>query len=96
MASYALLLALFWGLSCALVLQFTPVGRFLARRRAWLAVVIGVGGDLLLLLIFLPVDVWIMAVGVVAASSIGLVIRSLHNEWIEEQETIAAYRRETR
>lgn len=94
MASYALLLALFWGLSCALVLQFTPVGRFLARRRAWLAVVIGVGGDLLLMLFFLPLLTWIVVVGVVAVSSIGMVARSLYNEWAEEQEAIAAYRRE--
>jgi hypothetical protein len=76
----AVVLGAFWGVLWALCLC-TPLGRFLAQRHTWLVVVIGVGVDLLILLIVLPLETWLPVVCVVAASSIGIIIRSLWNEW---------------
>lgn len=41
-----LVLAVIWGGIWAVTLQYVPLGRFLAARRTWLTVVVGVGGDL--------------------------------------------------
>jgi hypothetical protein len=87
-------LALFWGVSFAIFLQFTPAGRFLVRRRTWLAVVIGVGVDLVLMVTLLPLETWLMVVGVVGASSVGVILRSLFNEWMDEREALTASRPE--
>jgi ABC-type Na+ efflux pump permease subunit len=81
-----LILALIWGAVWAALLQFTRWGRFMALKRAWLAVVIGVGVDLLLLSIFLPLTVWVLVFGIFGASSVGIIIRSLANEWRDLQE----------
>jgi len=88
----ALILALAWGVVWALALQYTRLGRFLARRRTWLTVVVGVGVDLLIALLLLELGDWLLLVALVIASSIGVIWRSLHNEGQEEQELIDAYK----
>lgn len=80
----ALFLACFWGLAWAAILQFTSWGRWLALRRTWVSVVIGVGVDLLILGFVLSLADWLQLVAVIGLSSIGLVVRSLYNEHREE------------
>jgi hypothetical protein len=71
-----ILAALFWGIIWASFLQFTRQGEFLAERRTWITVVIGVGVDLL---IAYPGD-WYVITLVIIVSSIGIIFRSLWNE----------------
>jgi hypothetical protein len=85
-----LILALIWGGIFAVLLQFTGWGRFLAARRAWLAVVIGFGVDLLILLVLLDLTVWLSVCAVIVASSLGMIVRSLANEWRDHQELVEA------
>lgn len=80
----AVLLAAIWGAVWALFLQLHPWGRWLAVRRTWLSVVVGVGVDLLILLLVLDWDSWAAVGAVTAASSIGLIVRSLVNERHED------------
>jgi Na+/melibiose symporter-like transporter len=87
--------ALIWGGVWAWCLQFTRWGQFLARRRTWFTVVVGIGGDLLLvlwLLLEIPLDdplwVWVRICAVIGLSAIGIIIRSLVNEYQENQELI--------
>lgn len=80
----AALLAVFWGIAWAMALQFTNWGRWLALRRTWLSVVIGVGVDILILGFVLSLYDWLRLLAVVGFSSIGLIFRSLHNEHKEE------------
>ena len=82
------LIAAIWGFTWALILQFTGFGQFLSYRRTWLTVVIGVGVDLLLACILMPLNAWLAICGVIAASSIGIVARSLINELRETDEVI--------
>lgn len=70
------LLAFGWGWSWAAYLQFTERGQFLAQKRTWVTVVVGVGVDLL---IAWPAG-WYTITLVIAASSIGIIFRSLSNE----------------
>lgn len=86
MVPFVLLLAVVWGVVWALFLELAPLGRFLARRRTWLTVVVGVGVDLLILLLVLPVELWLMVFGVIGCSSLGLVMRSLRHESEEQRE----------
>lgn len=79
-----LLLALVWGGIWAVFLQVHPWGQWLAVRRTWISVVVGVGGDLVLLLLVLDLATWGMVAGVVAVSSVGIVVRSLYNERHED------------
>ena len=83
-----LVLGLFWGVFWALVLQCTEPGRFLARRQTWLAVVIGIGVDVLILLVLLPLEMWLQVVAVIGASALGIIGRSLLNEWREHAELL--------
>jgi hypothetical protein len=83
-----LVLGLIWGVFWALVLQCTELGRFLARRQTWLAVVIGMGVDVLILLVLLPLELWLQVVAVIGASSAGIIGRSLLNEWREHAELL--------
>lgn len=85
----ACVLALFWGMIWAILLQVTPIGRYLVRRRTWLTVVIGVGIDLFIILLIVPISVWLQIVAIFAASSITIIARSLWNEWQELDEQIA-------
>ena len=80
----AAILALLWGALWALFLQLHPWGRWLALRRTWLTVVVGVGVDLALLLLILDAHTWATVVAIVAASSIGIIARSLYNEHADD------------
>jgi len=87
-ASVVPFIALIWGGSWALCLQRTSLGRYLAAQRAWLAVIIGVGGDLLLLRLLLPRAAWLRVCAVIGASSAGIIARSILNEHRLHQELI--------
>lgn len=78
------LLAICWGIIWALFLQLHPKGRWMAQRRTYWTVIIGIGMDLILLLIIFPPQDVLLILWVVALSSIGLIARSLHNESQEE------------
>ena len=80
-------LAVFWGFLWAATLQFTRLGQFLARRRAWVTVVVGVGGDLAIALFVVPWDAWWRVALIVVASSAGIIFRSL---WNEKQAAVRA------
>jgi hypothetical protein len=68
--------ALVFGIIYAVFLQRNKLGQFLAERRTWLTVVVGIGVDLLL---SFGGDWWDV-VAVVTFSSIGIIARSLVNE----------------
>ncbi len=85
-----IILGFVWGIVWAVLLQSTDWGQFLAARRAWLAVVIGVGADLLILVAVLPLPAWLLACAVIGASSVGIVIRSIANEWRDHREQLEA------
>ena len=78
------ILAAIWGVIWAGFLQWHPWGRWLALRRTWITVVIGVGADLALLLLVLDVRTWSTVTAVIAASSIGIIVRSLYNEHADD------------
>jgi Kef-type K+ transport system membrane component KefB len=80
----ALCLGAVWGAVWAVFLQRHTWGRWLAVRRTWLTVVVGVGVDLLLLLLVLDWHQWAQAAAIVAVSSIGVIVRSLLNEHRED------------
>jgi len=81
-------LALAWGLAYAVWLQVTKVGAWFARCRTWLATAIGVGVDLILVLFLVNWEDWAKAAGVFGLSAIGIVGRSLYNEWRDGQEVL--------
>ena len=78
------ILALIWGAIWALFLQLHPWGQWLAIKRTWITVVIGVGADLALLLLVLDINTWSTVTAIVAASSIGIIVRSLYNEHADD------------
>lgn len=85
--------ALIWGFAWAACLEFTRWGRFLALRRTWFTVVVGVGVDLLIILWLLyniclaqPMQIWVRICAVIGLSAIGIIIRSLVIEYQENQE----------
>ena len=82
--STVLLLAAVWGVVWALFLQYHPWGQWLAVRRTWLTVVAGIGVDLALLATVLDLAAWLLVAGVIAASSIGIIARSIANERRED------------
>lgn len=81
-------IAFTWGTIWSSFLQWTHFGQFLAQKRTWLAVVIGVGVDLLLILPLIPRRLWVKIFTVIAVSSLPIILRSLANEWDELMETI--------
>jgi len=83
MGSLGYILALFWGFSVAVALQFTALGRFLAEKRTWVTAVGGVGGDLAIMVGMVSWESWWPMAGVVLASSAGVIFRSLWNELAE-------------
>lgn len=83
-------LAIAWGIAWALVLQWTRIGRFLAIRRTWITVVIGIGVDMVIALAVMPFRWWTRIALIIVLSSIGIIARSLINELCDEQETIDA------
>jgi len=89
------LLALVWGVAWALFLQLHPTGKWLAIKRTWITVIVGVGANLGIVLGLLycielgdPVDIWLRVVGVFGLSSVGVVGRSLANEQHETEQEI--------
>jgi len=82
--SLALILAVVWGTVWAMALQFTSWGRWLAVRRTWITVVVGVAGVGLIALLVIDFQSWLEFVAIMAASSLGVIIRSLINEFREE------------
>lgn len=82
--SVGIVLAVVWGAVWATVLQCTAFGRWLALKRTWITVVIGVGVDGLIALLVAPVTVWWRVAAIVAASSIGIIARSWINELTED------------
>lgn len=87
--------ALIWGFAWAACLEFTRWGQFLAMRRTWFTVVVGVGVDLLIVLWLLhnislddPMWVWVRICAVIGLSAVGIIIRSLVNEYRENQEIL--------
>lgn len=88
------LLALAWGIAWAMVLQWTRLGRYLAVRRTWITVVIGVGVDLLIALAVIPFRWWLCIVLIIVLSGLGIIARSLINEHTDEQEQLDALKTE--
>lgn len=80
MLYFAVILATIWGALWAAYLQFTRYGHYLAVRRTWLTVVIGVGVDLLIALLVIPLESWLPFCLLIFASSLGIIARSLYNE----------------
>ena len=78
------ILGLFWGAVWAAFLEWVPFGRCLVRRRTWITVVIGVGGDLAIALALVEYEVWQQVALVVAASSAPIILRSLLHEGAEQ------------
>ena len=77
MLPFVLILALIWGIAFALFLHYVPIGRFIVVKYTWLAVVIGIGVDMALALVILPLPQWLIVVGIITASSFGLIGRSI-------------------
>ena len=80
--------ALVWGVLLAVFLQYNRMGQFIAEKRTWLAVVIGVGADLLLVTGAAWWEFWL----IVALSSVGVIARSLINEHNAPEPALNAYR----
>jgi len=85
MVFFAVVLGFFWGVIWAAFLQCTAWGQYLALRRTWLTVVVGVGIDLLILAMVVSLEMWLLTCAVIAASSLGIIARSLHNERQDEK-----------
>jgi hypothetical protein len=83
-------LALLWGFIWAACLQFTRWGRWLALRRTWFTVVVGIGVDLLIILLLIDIQTWLKIFAVVGFSSVGIIARSLYNELAEDAEAAHA------
>jgi len=86
MGGLAYFLALFWGLLWASALQFSKLGRWLAEKRTWITVVVGVGVDLVIALFVVEWDAWWRMALIIVASSVGVIFRSLWNELQEAKE----------
>lgn len=82
------LLAVVWGFVWAACLQYTAWGRWLAKKRTWLTVVVGVGVDLLILWRVVDRRCWWQIVQVIALSAIGIILRSLIMEHAEDNHAI--------
>ncbi len=80
---FALFLALVWGVIWAVTLQVTRTGKVLVARLTWLAVVIGVGVDLLIITIVVQLDVVFLAACIIGVSAIPIITRSIRNELID-------------
>ena len=75
-------------------MSLDTLGRFLAQRRTWITVVIGCGVDVLILLLVVPLETAALVVGVLALSSLGIIARSIYNEWDEEHRLLEEVDRE--
>jgi hypothetical protein len=81
----AIILGGIWGALWGLYKHLHPFGRYLATRRTWVSVTIGVAVTLLITLIILPVNLWVRVVIIFAAASAGPIITSLLDELNDEQ-----------
>lgn len=79
MESFGYILAVVWGGIWAAILQWTQIGRFLALRRTWLTVVIGVGVTLLIALPILGLVEWFKLLALFGLASLGIILRSVWN-----------------
>ena len=78
-----IVLGLLWGIGYAVFLQWVPLGRYIVARVTWLAVIIGVGVDLLIAGPFIGWPVMLFVGSIVAASSVAIIVRSLLNDHAE-------------
>lgn len=81
----AIVLALLWGGIWASFIEFTPLGRYLADKRTWITVVVGGGVDVVIMRLALDWDAILVVFLVILASSVGIITRSLINEWKEDR-----------
>lgn len=91
----AFFLAFIWGVIWALTIQHVPLAAYLAQKRTWMTVVAGVGVDLAIGLLAVsdassPIGMWALQFAIIALSSIGIIARSIINEWREQKEIINA------
>jgi hypothetical protein len=88
-----IVLGLLWGIGFAAFLQWVPLGRYIVERVTWLAVIMGVGVDLLIVAPFIGWPLMLFVGAVIAASSIGIIVRSLSNanhEHVEFEQSLEA------
>lgn len=89
MTFFAVFLAAFWwGVGWAVVLQFTAIGQWMVRKRTWITVVIGMGVNMGLAKLIIPWEWWWPMMAIVSFSAVGIVARSLMNEWAEWMELL--------
>ncbi len=80
MLAFVLLSAFVWGCCVAAFIQFTELGRFIALRMTWFVVALGMGGDLLLVLLLMDGQgrvMWWQLVATIALSSIAVSARGI-------------------
>ncbi len=94
MSLLAFVLALIWGVFWSVFLQVHPLGQFLVIRRTWITVVIGVGVNLLIGLLVIAFQDWVVMVMIFVFSSMGIIGRSLWNEFEGIRGEIDVIRRE--
>jgi hypothetical protein len=75
-----ILLGAVWGGIWAIFMQKTSVGWFISTKQTWLAVVLGCGGNLMILVWFMPLEQWLIIGAVFAGSSLPVALRSLYNQ----------------
>lgn len=86
-------LAFLWGGGWAAFIQFNRYGKFLARERTWITVVVGIGIDLIIAFPWAGSHSdWYTVAGVIAASAVGIIIRSLHNEQKQAELNTRSYK----
>src|SRR5512139_1035923 len=91
---FGLVLAAVWGTGYALFLQRYP-GRFLAARLTWLAVVIGIGVDLMIVCVAVDWSAALLVTGIMGFSAIPIIVRSLVNE-MRDQQVLHGHQNKTR
>jgi hypothetical protein len=78
--SFALLLGIVWGVCVAVFIELTSLGRWMTMYMTWFVVSVGMGGDLLIVLLLMDETgrvAWWQMVAVIAVSSVALVVRGL-------------------
>ena len=80
------LIAFSWGATWAACLQYTQWGRWLAQRRTWLTVVVGNGGTIASMTLFLDMALVASIVFVFFCAAIPIIARSFLNEFRDEAE----------
>lgn len=80
MLPFVLLASFVWGICVAAFIQFTELGRFISARLTWFIVALGIGGDLLLMLLLMDNEgrvIWYQVVAVIGLSSIAVSTRGI-------------------